>query len=1390
MPSSSSPLSPQSVVVPGVERMLVRGGSRSTGTRSLREIDEEEEEDDDDGGGKTYVAVGKDLKDSKANIRWAAAARKLHANKLLVLLHVHQPADRIMSGLCKVPAKQLEEKELRAYRKIEKDDMNKLLEQYLCYCRAFPKVQAEILVIEKNNVANGIVELIDQHHITKLVMGTSSFSVKRQVPKSKVAAIVHQQAKPYCQILYICKEGLACTRDASQLADKGDSPRSSSGSSLSDQSEFPPRSVSMPSWYPGFLGSPDQQSLRQRSNSVSYPFSRHLENGVENISPIRRHSVDVAPKGCSPNSSHQSNGVSSPTLTDLDTVDGSSVPVSSSSSEEHQHSMVEANIQNEMFEQWQQVRDELERSRKEASEGRQKAERELFEASKMFRARENSLCKEKIAIEERLTREKASLEKEHLQIYNELQKANEQIMELERRLMDANSLMQELHTVQGELQREKDNAVKEAEKMSQINCNNVSCSTGAVALTEFTYTEIKEATNDFNESKMIGHGGCGSVYKGFLRHTTVAIKKFNREGTTGEKEFDDEVEILGRMGHPNLVTLIGVCREAKALVYEFLPNGSLEDRLQCKHQTDPLPWRMRIKIAADICTALIFLHSNKPKGIVHGDLKPDNVLLGDNFVGKLGDFGISRPLNLTNTTITPYHRTNQIKGTLGYMDPGYIASGEITAQYDVYSFGVVLLRLLTGKSPLGLPSEVEAALNNEMLQQVVDASAGEWPPEYSKKLAILALRCCRYDRKERPDLAKEAWGVLQAMVNCPDNKCETPSFFICPMTQEIMKDPHIAADGFTYEEERLTRGKGSLEKEHLQIYNELQKANEQIMELERRLMDANSLMQELQTVQGELQREKDNAVKEAGKMSQINCNNVSCSTGAVALTEFTYTEIKEATNDFNKSKMIGHGGCGKCARLLVKLNLELKDIRINQSNQILMEMGDDPLGLFLLPKAVKDSSLRPPAHGRDVGKESPRWALLDKTAYFAGADVRNATTAFGKTRDGHEIQVTLCTAAQPPLVSYMCVHTPTLKPSDDFANEPEIIAAHDDLLLIRLTLGHVDNHQNKLLSDYFVYQAQASASDGPSLARVTNPGRDHIFPDTHVGILKQQHYIIAALTPTSKPGGEFHLHLYHSNTKQWTTKVLQLGGLPPAPPLNFFHHYTNKVISLSHQAPGLMGFADLWRGVVLVNVLQEEPAPSYILLPPPLRKRNKLDGGNPLDVRDIAIDLQGCINYVEFELGILPHPQRHSGSYIADGWTAAKWSWIAESGCWRMDCHLHSSDISDTMMPRLPNYSEPIPQPNLEKLHVGHPVLSLHDTHLVYLMAKIDHLAHKAWILLIDLRNGVIQQPIDFMGADRTVGICETYVQTTISRYPCRKWRHRRRTGNNNNAIVHAVLDS
>nr|XP_020200569.1 U-box domain-containing protein 33-like [Aegilops tauschii subsp. strangulata] len=752
------------------------------------------------GGGKLYVAVGKDEEDGRSNLLWAAR-NLLAGDDKLVLLHVHQPAHRIMTGFRMVDASQLQEKDLKAYRKDEEEEMNTLLNHYLDFCRDSLKMQAEALVTEKNSTANGIVKLIEQNHISNLVMGTSSFSPDNKAPNSKVAAIVHQQAKPYCQIFYICNETLACSREATQRLIKVESPQSGYTSTDSDRSEFPARSQSLPSpRQTSFFGSTDQKALQQESKqpvSYTYPLSASITDSTETILGARGRSIHTTTsKGFSLNSCQQSFRGSSLVVKDLDNMNGSLVPVSVASSKEHQHSMIETAVQREVFGQLQLLLDDQECSKREAIEDQQKTARGLFENPMMFKAQENSLRGEKNELEERLTREKVGLENERLHLYNELQKASEQRAELENKLLQTNSLMEEL-------QREKEHAVKQAEEMRQRNGSGAfvfgSTSTSAIVLTDFSYAEIKEATNNFDASKKIGEGGCGSVYKGFLRHTTVAIKKLNSEGARGDQEFNDEVETLCGMRHPNLVTLIGACREARVLVFEFLSNGSLEDCLQCENRRETLSWRMRVRIAADICMGLIFLHSNKPKGIAHGDLKPDNVLLDANFVCKLADFGISRPLNVTNTTITPYHRTNQLKGTMGYMDPVYIASGELTAQYDVYSFGVVLMRLLTSKSPLGLPHVVEGALRKDKLQDIIDTSAGEWPPKYTKELAKLALRCCRYERKEQPDLRKEVWDVLEAMMNCPDDKRMPPKFLICPTTQEIMKDPHIAADGYTYE---------------------------------------------------------------------------------------------------------------------------------------------------------------------------------------------------------------------------------------------------------------------------------------------------------------------------------------------------------------------------------------------------------------------------------------------------------------------------------------------------------------------------------------------------------------------------------------------------------------
>uniref|UniRef100_A0ACD6AUI0 Uncharacterized protein n=1 Tax=Avena sativa TaxID=4498 RepID=A0ACD6AUI0_AVESA len=156
---------------------------------------------------------------------------------------------------------------------------------------------------------------------------------------SSTALKIFCSAKPYCQIFYICKETLACSRQATHLSVETESPRSSAASSVSDQPEFPPRSLSLPPGHPG-LSSTDHQPLQRRSNSVSYPSSGTIADSVENMPAARRRSIDITPNGFSPNSSQQSTDGSSSGLKDLDSMDGSPVPVSVASSEEHQHSMV------------------------------------------------------------------------------------------------------------------------------------------------------------------------------------------------------------------------------------------------------------------------------------------------------------------------------------------------------------------------------------------------------------------------------------------------------------------------------------------------------------------------------------------------------------------------------------------------------------------------------------------------------------------------------------------------------------------------------------------------------------------------------------------------------------------------------------------------------------------------------------------------------------------------------------------------------------------------------------------------------------------------------------------------------------------------------------------
>ncbi|KAL1826749.1 hypothetical protein ACET3Z_005161 [Daucus carota] len=215
----------------------------------------------------------------------------------------------------------------------------------------------------------------------------------------------------------------------------------------------------------------------------------------------------------------------------------------------------------------------------------------------------------------------------------------------------------------------------------------------------FTFDEMEYATENFKPDHFLGEGGFGKVFKGKLRDTSqvVAIKRLDRNGTQGIREFVVEVMTLGLVDHPNLVKLIGFCAEGdqRLLVYEFMPLGSLEDHLHDPSRKS-LDWNTRMKIAAGAARGLEYLHDKMNPPVIYRDLKCSNILLGEDYHPKLSDFGLAKVGPIGDNT----HVSTRVMGTYGYCAPDYAMTGQLTFKSDIYSFGVVLLEIITGRKAI------------------------------------------------------------------------------------------------------------------------------------------------------------------------------------------------------------------------------------------------------------------------------------------------------------------------------------------------------------------------------------------------------------------------------------------------------------------------------------------------------------------------------------------------------------------------------------------------------------------------------------------------------------------------------------------------------------------
>ncbi|KAL0298649.1 UNVERIFIED_CONTAM: Vacuolar protein sorting-associated protein 53 A [Sesamum radiatum] len=319
----------------------------------------------------------------------------------------------------------------------------------------------------------------------------------------------------------------------------------------------------------------------------------------------------------------------------------------------------------------------------------------------------------------------------------------------------------------------------------------------------YSIDEIEEATEFFAISRKIGEGGYGPVFKCYLDHTRVAIKVLRPDAAQGRSQFQQEVEVLCCMRHPNIVLLLGACPEYGCLVYEYMANGSLEDRLVRKGNTRPLSWQLRFRIAAEIATGLHFLHQTKPEPLVHRDLKPGNILLDHNYVSKISDVGLARLVPPSLAEDVTQYRMTSTAGTFCYIDPEYQQSGMLGTKSDVYSLGIVLLQIITAKPAMGLTHYIEQAIEDGTLTDMLDPTVPDWPLDEAMTFAKLALQCAELRRRDRPDLGKIVVPELNKLRDLGEESMTSflvgnyasasPNHGFASPLKGAMSDPHVAS---------------------------------------------------------------------------------------------------------------------------------------------------------------------------------------------------------------------------------------------------------------------------------------------------------------------------------------------------------------------------------------------------------------------------------------------------------------------------------------------------------------------------------------------------------------------------------------------------------------------
>ncbi|XP_011099977.1 putative U-box domain-containing protein 50 [Sesamum indicum] len=723
---------------------------------------------------KVYVAIGTDWGDGFSTLQWTLRKWSNHGISI-VILHAANTIckDYVYTPLGRLPSSSVSEEKLMVLEKSEEAKSDKILSQYIAFCG---RVKAEVIKLENNDqpLHKQIVEVISSLRITKLVMSLAFMKLSSWKSRTVISGTFYvlRQKPDFCNLFVICGGRLVFLREENEQGfiedDRGmmvaklrknhsiktwfgktclenaannSSPSSSGINDSAHQwekwsQEIEQYANELLSIHEAEEGKIDLDTgiFKERPTELYMPENM---DAAERIQFLKRriqtaqHTIQLKKQQAHAAKKQREKAEWA-------------ISICNSKAEE-----LEASINEEVVKNID-LNKELDSRKRELNELGSEVEEK--------RSKLNSILELQKELSQKLQLSTSAKARAEVQLEKAVRTRAEMVQEIEELRKNRDVLQRRI-----EFCKEKD-AIAKVSKSYGFGSD----------YREFSAAEIKAATEDFSQRlRLKSVGRLTNVYRGRINHITVAIKTYSSEHTWSKEGFTTMVKLLSQVRHPNLLAMIGFCSELNCIVYEYMHNGSLNDAL---HSTETssrsLSWHARIRIAAEISSALGFLHKVKPMPIIHGNLKPSNILLDRNNVARINSL---------------------------------MAASSSDIKSDIQAFGNLVLQLLTGKN-------WTAAMDTATAVDELDHSAGRWPMVLAMELYSIAVRC--FDESIAAMPTSEVNNVKQRadelVTNCEfpapiemsiyvDDLSNVPSAFLCPIYQDVMQNPHLASDGYSYE---------------------------------------------------------------------------------------------------------------------------------------------------------------------------------------------------------------------------------------------------------------------------------------------------------------------------------------------------------------------------------------------------------------------------------------------------------------------------------------------------------------------------------------------------------------------------------------------------------------